>query len=386
MSPISAKRDSRRAGSGGFGYSPGMARRLVFGSFLLGVAGAFGCGQATQSHEGVAGRGDAIAGAASSGGVSDASFGGTDSSSGGSGASAGSAVAMSSGGSAASVGSGGSGAAAGAVAMVLGGSGGAGAASNAGGSGGWQVPWTSGGLDTSGWCEDSDHDGLSDEREGCDEARDTDRDSVPDYLDDDSDGDGLSDLLEAGPARCVGLADTDSDGVPDYIDRDNDGDCLGDSDELIAGTNPFDPDTNRNGCSDLIDVTWGECSQDSNVITGECKGEPPRARVILRVPSDFEGTLEDVSLVVAINRVYALKNAVVVVSPADVIPTGAAVFDEHQVRAVQPGAAIGIVVEIGESDPNLFIGVDLVSKERGTLAHGSVIVTQGPPISCRGVG
>lgn len=351
-----------------------MARRLVFGTFLLGIAGAFGCGQATQSHGGGAGYGDSIAGATSSGGVSEASFGGSDSSSGGSGASAGSV---------ASVGSGGSGAPAGSGATALGGSGGA---IDSGGSGGWQVPWTSGGLDTSGWCEDSDHDGLSDEREGRDEARDTDRDSIPDYLDDDSDGDGLSDLLEAGPVRCVGLADTDSDGVPDYIDRDNDGDCLGDSDELIAGTNPFDPDTNRNGCSDVIDASWGECSQDSNVVTGECKGQPPRARIVLRVPSDFEGTLEDVSLVVAINRVYASKNAVVVVSPADVIPTGAAVFDQHQVSAVQPGAAIGIVVEIGEPDPNLFIGVDLVSEERGTLAHGSVIVTQGPPISCRGVG
>ena len=47
-------------------------------------------------------------------------------------------------------------------------------------------------------------------------AGDEDKDGYPDYLDDDSDGDGISDASE-------GLDDPDRDGRPSYLDLDSDG-------------------------------------------------------------------------------------------------------------------------------------------------------------------
>jgi len=67
---------------------------------------------------------------------------------------------------------------------------------------------------------DSDGDGIRDDDEGRWDPsgpRDSDGDGTPDYLDPDSDNDGLSDADE-------GAADWDGDGVPNYVDPLNDGD------------------------------------------------------------------------------------------------------------------------------------------------------------------
>ena len=96
---------------------------------------------------------------------------------------------------------------------------------------------------------DSDGDNVADELEGA-PSLDTDGDTVPDYLDDDSDGDGISDADEAanpflegnqaGKVRddpCATLADSDGDGIPDLRDVDSDGDGIADEDEA-----DYDPD------------------------------------------------------------------------------------------------------------------------------------------------
>ncbi len=101
--------------------------------------------------------------------------------------------------------------------------------------------------------------------------RDTDNDGVDDYLDLDSDQDTLSDLLEAGGSDAddnglvdddidnnndgwadatagdaLALPDTDSDSIPDYLDLDSDGDRLFDLIESGA------PDTNADGLADAF--------------------------------------------------------------------------------------------------------------------------------------
>jgi len=80
---------------------------------------------------------------------------------------------------------------------------------------------------------DSDGDGIYDEFEVGNGAtpRDSDGDTVPDYLDDDSDGDGILDADEHGTAVGAEPLDTDGDGTPDYIDEDSDGDGIADADE-----------------------------------------------------------------------------------------------------------------------------------------------------------
>ena len=109
-------------------------------------------------------------------------------------------------------------------------------------------------VDT-GWdsTTDSGADGIPDPAEGRDDAgsRDTDNDGVPDYLDEDSDGDGLLDLGEAIPRGGEGgLADTDGDGVPDTLDRDSDGDSIPDTVEGATGV----PDTDGDGTPDFRDT------------------------------------------------------------------------------------------------------------------------------------
>jgi len=127
---------------------------------------------------------------------------------------------------------------------------------------------------------DSDGDGNLDSVEG---PTDTDGDNVPNYLDPDSDGDGIPDSREAFDADQNGVADvvptgtdsdgdgldnafdpdaggtpapvqdTDGDGMADYIDTDSDDD--GTSDEVEKGSDPDAPDDSDNdGTPDYLEV------------------------------------------------------------------------------------------------------------------------------------
>ncbi|MEL6181978.1 MAG: Ig-like domain-containing protein, partial [Myxococcota bacterium] len=82
---------------------------------------------------------------------------------------------------------------------------------------------------------DSDGDTLSDGTEMFDirvGGVDTDEDGVIDALDDDSDGDGLLDRIEAGEGGPFAAPlDTDRDGIPDFRDRDSDQDGIDDADD-----------------------------------------------------------------------------------------------------------------------------------------------------------
>jgi hypothetical protein len=79
---------------------------------------------------------------------------------------------------------------------------------------------------------DSDGDCLTDGHEGCAATPPLDRDAdlTADYLDLDSDGDGILDSTEAG-ATCTEPRDTDGDGTPDYVDTDSDNDGVTDDNE-----------------------------------------------------------------------------------------------------------------------------------------------------------
>ncbi|WP_421877736.1 T9SS type A sorting domain-containing protein [Marinoscillum sp.] len=76
---------------------------------------------------------------------------------------------------------------------------------------------------------------------------DTDSDGIPDYLDLDSDNDGLTDLLEAGgndyngDGKLDSFGDTDGDGLGNSVDSDNGGSALA------------NPDTDSDGISNYVD-------------------------------------------------------------------------------------------------------------------------------------
>ena len=113
---------------------------------------------------------------------------------------------------------------------------------------------------------DSDGDGIDDaidvdqtggadtNGDGVDDAlapSDQDGDGEPDYVDDDTDGDGIADATE-------GAGDSDSDGVPNYRDLDADNDSIPDELENFDsdgdGTDDYiDPDSDNDGIPDSVE-------------------------------------------------------------------------------------------------------------------------------------
>jgi hypothetical protein len=86
-----------------------------------------------------------------------------------------------------------------------------------------------------GLLNDDDNDTILNRDEGCRYNTDSDEDSVPDYMDNDSDGDGISDVLEAGDDNPQTLpVDTDGDGLFDFQDPDSDNDGVLDRDEIAT--------------------------------------------------------------------------------------------------------------------------------------------------------
>ncbi len=108
---------------------------------------------------------------------------------------------------------------------------------------------------TTGGCDrnaDADSDGIADAVEG---MSDTDGDGTPNYLDDDSDGDGYSDAEERGPTSTpCGPRNTDTDPTLDFLDKDSDNDGLTDEEERTLGTQPLVVDTDGDGVTDLGEV------------------------------------------------------------------------------------------------------------------------------------
>jgi hypothetical protein len=106
---------------------------------------------------------------------------------------------------------------------------------------------------------DDDGDTISNFYEQKSAAVDTNKDGTADYLDDDSDGDGILDKDEAGDTNVVTPpVDTDGDGKFDFQDLDSDNDGLSDKDEAtIHKTSPIKSDSDGDGYTDFEEIAAG---------------------------------------------------------------------------------------------------------------------------------
>jgi hypothetical protein len=96
---------------------------------------------------------------------------------------------------------------------------------------------------------DSDGNGIDDSLEYADNA--------------DDDGDGLSDAVEAGmTGNICAPQNSDGDDLFDFLDTDSDNDGLSDRDEAASGTDPTDADTDGDGFTDLAEDAAGTDSMD----------------------------------------------------------------------------------------------------------------------------
>ena len=90
---------------------------------------------------------------------------------------------------------------------------------------------------------------------------DTDGDGIPNFIDNDDDGDLVLTSVEYVFSNKTNqslntLLDTDNDGIPNYLDSDDDGDgVLTINEDYNGNHNPGDDDVNSNGVADYLDVT-----------------------------------------------------------------------------------------------------------------------------------
>ena len=121
---------------------------------------------------------------------------------------------------------------------------------------------------------DDDGDTISNFHESKASGVDTDKDGTPDYLDDDSDGDGIPDKDEAGDANVVTPPiDSDADGRPDFQDTDSDNDGITDRDEAATyKTSPTKPDTDGDGYTDAEEIAAGTDPLDAAKNPGSIGG------------------------------------------------------------------------------------------------------------------
>jgi len=102
---------------------------------------------------------------------------------------------------------------------------------------------------------DSDNDTIHDRHEM---NIDSDEDGNPDFHDADTDNDTIPDSEEAGDTDVNTFPfDTDEDGTPDFRDVDSDNDGLSDQWEYTNGTDYRNSDSDFDGVTDLIEIGAG---------------------------------------------------------------------------------------------------------------------------------
>ncbi len=135
---------------------------------------------------------------------------------------------------------------------------------------------------------------------------DTDMDGLPNYLDNDDDGDLVLTSVEYvfTNKNVSALIDTDNDGKPNYLDKDDDGDgVLTFMEDYNGDGNPANDDTNNNGVVDYIDP-FNILAADSNSFENAIKLFPNPVSEMLNIENTSNYNVSNVSI-------YSISGALV---------------------------------------------------------------------------
>lgn len=167
---------------------------------------------------------------------------------------------------------------------------------------------------------------------------DTDGDGIPDYIDNDDDGDLILTNVEYVFGRALALLDTDNDGIPNYLDNDDDGDGVLTIDEdYNNNNNPLDDDTNGNSIPDFLEeeVALGVTTVSASVL----KLYPNPASSVLNIHNTTADAIKSV-------EIYSVNGMRVLSASATEVETGLSVAQ------LQSGVYF-VRVEIGSKVENL---------------------------------
>ncbi len=143
---------------------------------------------------------------------------------------------------------------------------------------------------------------------------DTDADGLPNFNDNDDDGDLILTNLEYvfTNRNTTSILDTDNDTIPNYLDKDDDGDGLLTINEDYNGNNnPADDDTNNDGTPDYLQIIVA-LGTTSNQFDSQISIYPNPASDILTIDNKSQEAITNVSI-------YSIKGDLVKQSKSNVI-------------------------------------------------------------------
>jgi hypothetical protein len=193
---------------------------------------------------------------------------------------------------------------------------------------------------------DTDADGL-------DDAKEIALGTLP--LDPDTDHDGILDGIDPNPFTAND--DFDGDGIADADDPDIDGDGLSNTDELALGTDPRNPDTDRDGWRDGVEVEAG-----SNPLLASS------------VPVLFQIAAPEVGLILpSFAAPSGVTNGITFAQPEVglILPSASDLSDlTNGVTAAQP--EVGLILPASANLPDIASGTTVAEPEVGLILPGNV--------------
>ena len=127
---------------------------------------------------------------------------------------------------------------------------------------------------------------------------DTDHDGIPNFIDNDDDGDLILTNAEyVFPKNGNAILDTDNDGIPNYLDNDDDGDgVLTVNEDYNGNNNPLDDDTDNDGTPDYLQFGIALGTNGFEIAKNSISIFPNPASDVLNIANKSNETISNVSV------------------------------------------------------------------------------------------